>query len=179
MKKFERRMKPAEKQMMRQLYEENYALGFIARKFNCCVNTVWNNVFDISVSCLSKEKIKCTIKTSKVTPKEVKKIRLFAKNGQNAVQLSKLYGISQTATLSIIRGRTFRWIPGWIRPYQNQKFFYYKPINIKQEKPKTDKKPGAKLGVKKVSSRGEVLRLAKKYNVSSSTICRWRKKGKI
>jgi hypothetical protein len=50
---------------------------------------------------------------------------------------------------------------------------------ISNETKKTDKIRGCKKGSTHSVKSGDLIKLAKKYKVSTSTICRWRIKGKI
>jgi len=180
MKDFARRLTQKQHQQMKKLYEEGYAINFIARKFCCRQQTVWNCVFQSSIPVIpSKNILLRNIKCSKLTKDNVTQIRTLARSGLDSVAISKMYKISQTTTLNVIRGKTFRWIKGWIRPDINSKFIYIKPLNITLPKPKSDRFCGAKAGSKKTVPRGYLLKLAAKHKRSTSTICRWMKKGKI
>jgi hypothetical protein len=168
-----RRFSPIQKKEMRDLYSEGYALSYIARKFKCLTNAVWNNVFDLSTPMLlSEARIKAALKVCKVTVDDVVAIRKRVKSGTDSWTEATQYGISQTTALGIIRGRTFRWVGGWTRPRAGEPLVFIKPIKNNKSKPLTDKKPGCKKGSKHRMPSGSLLVLAKKYKVSTSTICR-------
>jgi len=161
------------------MFEQNYALSFIARKFDCRPVAVWNNVFDLSPhSNFSPVKSKWAMNTAKISIANVKKIRARVPKGITASEARKLYNISQSAALSIIRGKTFRWVPGWTRPYADT-LVYLEPIDLPERKIKTDRVRGAKPGSSWTVKRGTIIKLAKKYGMSKSTICRWRQRGKL
>lgn len=168
-----------EKQKMRNMFVEGYALSYIARKFACRPVAVWNNVFDLSPSMVfSKEKQKWAMNVSTVSIKIVKKIRSKVPRVITSKEAAEMAGISQSAALAIIRGKTFRWIPGWTRPYKDI-LVYLEPEEYPHEIKKTDKVRGCKKGSIRTAKSGELIKLAKKYKVSTTTICRWRKKGKM
>lgn len=174
-----RRFTVLQRQKMRSLFQEGYALSFIARKFDCRPVAVWNNVFDLSpATCFSPIKSKWAMNTARISIANVKKIRARVLKGIKSTEASQLYGISESAALGIIKGKTFRWVPGWTRPYA-ETFVYLQPMDLPEPERKTDKVRGAKLGSAWSVKKGELIRLAKKHNVSTSTICRWKKKGKL
>lgn len=164
---------------MRDLFLKGYALSYIARYFDCRPVAVWNNVFDLSPpEVFSKEKQKWAMTGSKISISDVKKIRSRVPKGITAPEVMKIYGISETSALAIIRGKTFRWIPGWTRP-RGEELVYLQPVEMPKETRKTDQVRGCKKGSKRSVKPGALIELAKKYKVSTSTICRWRSKGKI
>lgn len=174
-----KRFSPLQIKEMRDLFLEGYALNYIARHFDCRPVAVWNNVFDLSPpETFSKEKQKWAMSLAKVTISDVKKIRSRVPYGITAPEASKIFGISETTALAIIRGKTFRWISGWTRPRGNE-FIYLRPIEMPKQIKKTDQVRGCKKGSKRSVKPGALIELAKKYKVSTSTICRWRSKGKI
>jgi uncharacterized protein YjcR len=58
-------------------------------------------------------------------------------------------------------------------------FIYLEPINLPEREIKTDRVRGAKPGSSWTVKSGTLIKLAKKYGVSTSTICRWKQKGKL
>lgn len=158
---------------MREMAEKGFALSYIARKFSCCTNAVVHRVFScIPPRKVSKEKQKLYLRNSKLSPDDVKRIRKLGLEGMDAVAIGKIYGISQTASLAIINGKTFRWIPG------NTLSGYIKPISY-DPMLKTDKVRGHKRGSKRRVKNGILLKYAEKYNVSPSTICRRISRGAL
>lgn len=187
--KFARRMTKRQKSRMRDMFKEGYALGFIARKFKCMVNTVWNNVFDLdfidSVKIggdfftksynLSEGKLKCAISCSKLSVTEIMKIReLYHKNRRkySCVMLGKKFGVDQTTILGIVRGKTFRWVGGWTRPFRNENEIFLTPYDDVRPCGKTDAVFGPKKGSKMYYSGGVLKEMAEKEGVSLSTMCR-------
>lgn len=177
--KFARKFTALQINTMRELFKANYSLGYISRKFDCKTNAVWNNVFDLSNHDLTEGKKKCAKSSSKLTDEQVQSMRLLAKRGDGSCVLAKMFKISQSAALGVIKGKTYRRVPGWIRLKRNLQFVYHEPSKQPQEEIKSDKCRGTKLGSKRLAKSGEVLKMAKKYNVSKSTICKWRDKGLI
>jgi hypothetical protein len=174
-----RRLTPIQKKEMRDLFLNGYAISYIARMFDCRPVAVWNNVFDIDPpTTFSKTRQAWALNASKISVSDVKRIRSKVKQGISSGVAAKLYGISESAALAIIRGKTFRWVPGWTRPYTDR-LVYLDPIDLPKETKKTDLVRGCKLGSFHTVESGALIKQAKKYNVSTSTICRWRQKGKI
>jgi predicted DNA-binding protein YlxM (UPF0122 family) len=187
--KFGRRMTESQKNKMREMFTEGYALGHIARKFACCVNTVWNNVFYLDkvssdsekVNCytLSKKKIDCAIKCSKLTAKQILAIRSLShkdRDKYNAIALSKIYCVNQSTILGIVRGRTFRWVGGWTQPLRTEPAVYLTPTVEVRLEGKTDAVFGPRKGSKMFYHGGELKRLAEKEGVDPTTMCRRMKK---
>lgn len=176
-----RRMKLSQKSKMRDLFEKGYAVSYIARKFECKPNAVWNTVYDLA-ECrkLSKEEEKYALRFSKVTKKQVLKIRRDAhKHGCKSWEISETYGISQTGALCIIKGKTFRWLGGWVRPSAYGPWKFLVPIPSKKEIRRTDLRRGPKKGSKPKVKSGTLLEIAKKRGISTSSVCRLIKSGKI
>ena len=134
--KFARRMSFVQKDQMRKMFVEQYAISCIARKFKCRQNTVWNNVFDLDKNyTLSKERKIRAITHSKLKVEQVKLIRSLSykdRKKYNAIALAKLYKVSQSTILGVVRGKTFRWVDGWI--CSKKVWNYLKPS--KQIRPK-------------------------------------------
>lgn len=125
-----RRFTPLQKQEMRSLFQDGYALSYIARKFDCRPVAVWNNVFDLSpATTFSPVKLKWAMNTARISVANVKKIRAKVPKGISAPEAARLYNISESAALAIIRGKTFRWVPGWTRPYAGT-LVYLQPIDL-------------------------------------------------
>lgn len=174
MNKYRSKNTPEVVQQMRKMAEEGYALQYLARKFNCQPNAVLHRVYDViparKATTVQKKKY---LERSKLTVDDVNKIRSLAvKSGINAVELGRMYGVSQTTALSVVNGKTFRWVPGMtlkglIRPID------YDP------KFKTDRTRGAKTGTKQAVKSGVLKKYAKIHGVSASTICKWLKSGKL
>ena len=179
MKKQSPKFNQNQKDKMRNLFEKGYAVQYIARKFKCWPNAVWNNVFDLApAKFLSNAKIDEIYKKSSLIPKDITNIRQLAKKGMGSPTIAELYGIGQSTALSIIRGRTFRWVKGWTRPHGTT-WIYLDPVEMPHFRVKTDKTYGPKSGTRHQVEPGILLKLSKKYGVSPSTICKWRKKGKL
>ena len=159
---------------IRDLYFQGYALRYIARKFDCNANAIWHRVFDLNIPKMVTSKIKKHyLRNSKLTEKDVRTIRELAiKRRMNAVQIGRMYGLSQTAALSIINGKTFRWIAGVTKKGKIELVEY-------NERPISDQKGGPKIGSKQKVKPGVLLKYSQKYNVMPCTICRWIKKGKL
>jgi len=172
--KFRSKITPSQRDQMRCLFKQGFGIYYIARNFKCWPNTVWNHVYDLSTPRkISLKEKKHFTKNSKLTDADVIRIRQMAEQGTGSQQIGNLYGISQSATLGIINGKTYRWVES-----PTQKGFL-KPVEMKRIKRKTDLRPGTKSGSKRSMPRGTLKKLAKKYSVASCTICRWIKKGKI
>lgn len=174
--KFARRMPVLQKDGMRRMFMDGYAIGCIARRYKCYVNTVWNNVFDLDGNyTLSEKKKKKAIEHSKLSVIQIRLIReLSYKNRRryNAIFLSKKYCVNQTTILGIVRGRTFRWVGGWTCPVRGEPWHYLNPSNEVRSKGITDVKFGPKPGSKFHYHGGELTKLARKCGVSLSTMCR-------
>jgi hypothetical protein len=117
-----------------------------------------------------------------LTEKQVLKIRELSykdKKIYHSAKIAEMFGIGATAALGIIRGKTFRWVGSWTRPHDKEEPVYLKPRKAGRETRISDKKRGRKIGQKITVQPGALLKLAKKYKVSPSSVCRWIKKGKI
>jgi len=160
-------------QRMRKMAEEGYAINYIARKFKCCPNAAYHRVYDvIPARVATPVQQKRYLKRSNLEIADVKRIRQLALQGMNAVEIGKIYGISQTTALSIVNGKTFRWVPG-----KTLKGIIH-PVNY-EPKIKTDRRRGPKNGSKRSVKSGVLIKYAEKHGVGTSTICRRIKKGKI
>src|SRR4030042_1237900 len=105
-----RRLTSIQKKEMRNLFINGYAVGYIARVFDCRPVAVWNNVFDISPPAIfDKTKQTWALKTSKISVANVKRLRARVKLGITSREAANLYSISESAALAIIRGKPFRW----------------------------------------------------------------------
>jgi len=159
---------------MRKLVEDGFAIHYIARKFECRANAVWFHVFDlIPPQKLSKEQQKRNLRGSNLTISKVQRIRkMGVKDKIPANAIARIFGISNTAALSIIKGRTFRWIPG--------ETLSGEIIPIEYEyTAKTDRKRGPKMGSKKRVRAGVLKKYGKIHGVDASTVCKWVKQGKL
>ena len=164
---------------MRSLYEQGYAVQYIARRFNCRSNAVWNRVFDLSAPRhLSPGERKRAAASKKFTAREVKAIRRRAiSEGVSSAALAQEYGVSQACTLGIIRGKTYRWVAGWIRPSRNGPLVKLVPGDYPEHPQKTDLKRGFKAGVSVRSvPHGTLVRLSKMTGLSKSTLSRMLRK---
>jgi DNA invertase Pin-like site-specific DNA recombinase len=172
--KYAKKITPHQRKKMRELFKNGYGIHFISRKFNCWPNTVWNHVYDLSTprKISQKEKEHFT-KNSKLKDDDILQIRRMAKQGQSSTDIAKIFGISQSAIIGIVNGKTYRWVES-----ETQKGLLI-PIQIERIRRKTDLRPGAKLGSKPSVKPGTLTKLAKKYKVAPSTIHRWLLKGKI
>jgi|GEM_PF-3994329 len=171
--KFCSKFKPSQVKEMKELAAKGYAIAYIARLFNCCQNAVSNRVFmDIPPKAISLRKQKLFMRYSNLTVKQVQAIRKAGLEGVSSVELSKKYNISQTTALGIIRGKTFRWLPGKTKSGEIIPIEYTASII-------SDKRRGAKKKSKKLVKSGVLIKYAKKYDVDTSTICRWIRKGKL
>lgn len=181
--KYSRRLTQIQKGKIRDLHQEGYSMGYIARKFRCQINTVWNNVFDLDPAyTLSEARKACAIKCSKLTVPEVLEIRELShknKKKYNAIALAERFGVSQTTILGVIRGKTFRWLGSWIRPRDDDSDIYLEPLNEIRPPVMSDLTPGPKKGSHKQFKRGTILKIANAMNLSPSSICRKIKSGKI
>jgi hypothetical protein len=161
-------------QDMRKLFEEGYGIGYIARKFNCYPNTVWHHVFDLSTPrIITKKEKELFTHNSKLSVKDVCKIRNLGLKGVSSADVGLSFGISETCALGIMKGKTYRWVEGPISKGE------ITPISIPKEIRKTDLKSGIKTGQKRSVKSGVLIRLGKKYGVAPCTIRRWIVKGKI
>lgn len=172
--KYKRKHTLRQIQQMRDLVEQGYAIHYIARKFGCYTNAVWYHVYDlIFPKKVSEKRQKMYLRTSNLTIVKVQKIRkLGVEKRINAVVISKKFGISPTAALSIIKGRTFRWVPGMTKSGKIEPVEY-------DFKPKTDLVRGPKIGSKQKVKSGVLIKYAKIYSVKPTTVCRWIKLGKL
>ena len=170
--KFKSKFTPQQRAEIRKQYETGYGICFLARKYNCWPNAIWNIVYDLSkpIKASEKEK-KLFLKNSKLTEKNVLEIRKLAKHG--SPYIAKKFNISQTTALGIMNGKTYRWVKGETVKGTLE------PIEVARVRRKTDMKPGSKPGVKKTVARGALIKLAKKHGVKPCTIRRWILKGKI
>jgi hypothetical protein len=172
--KYGRKITPEQREKMRELFRSGYGIGFIARKFKCWPNTVWNHVYDLSPprKVSIKEKNHYT-RNSTLTDMDIIRIREMSARGQGSMQIARTFEISQSAAIGIINGKTYRWVES-----KTQKGFL-KPIEIERIRRKTDLRPGAKLGSKQSVPSGTLKKLAIKHHVAPCTIRRWVVKGKI
>jgi len=172
--KFRSKITPPQREIMRELFGKGYGIHYIARKFKCWPNAVWNHVYDLSTPRkITAEEKKHYTKNSKLKEADVIRIRQMAVQGIGSLQIGNIYHISQSATLGIINGKTYRWIKS---PTAKGLLI---PIELDHIKRKTDLRPGAKLGSKQSVPSGTLKKLAKKHHVASCTIRRWILKGKI
>jgi transposase-like protein len=172
--KFRSKITIAQQEAMRELFKTGYGISYIARRFKCWPNTVWNHVYDLSPprKISAKEKNQYT-KNSSLTDKDVIQIRRLALQGMKSPQIKKLYNISQSAALGIVNGKSYRWVEGPTRKG------FLKPLVMNRVKRTTNLHPGAKPGSKQSVPSGSLKTLAKKYGVAPCTIRRWVLKGKI
>lgn len=179
-KDFRPKFSQEQKAHMRILCANGYAIQYIARKFNCRPNSILNNVFDLlPPTMLNGPKKKSALKAAKVSIENVMEIRKLAIDyDYGAILLGRMFNINQTTALGIIKGKTFRWVAGWTRPHVG-KLVYLAPIGKMKIKRKTNLKQGPKIGSKQKVKQGVLIKLAKEYNVSTSTVCRWIKKDSI
>jgi hypothetical protein len=172
--KFKRKITPKQHEKMRALFKKGYSIYHIARVFRCWPNTVWTHVYDLSPSRkITPQERNLFTKFSKLSDTDVLKIRKLALNGYGSPQLAKMYGLSQSAVLGIINGKTYRWVQG---PTKKEKL---NPIDMDRIKRKTDLRPGTKVGTKQSVPRGTLIDLAEKYQVAPCTIRRWFVRGKL
>jgi hypothetical protein len=172
--KFRRKFSWQQRAKIRQLFDDGYGICYLARKFKCWPNAIWTIVYDLAIPRkATKKEQEHFLKSSKVTIDDVIEIRKLAKQGYGSPFFAKMYGISQTTALNIMNGKTYRWLKGYTKKG------FLNPIKIGRIRRKTDKKSGAKPGVKKTVPRGTLITLSKKYHVKPCTICRWISKGKI
>lgn len=159
---------------MRQLVNDGYGIHYVARRFECCANSVFYHVYDlIPPKKISNKDQKRFLKNSNLTISKVKQIRkLNLERNVSASQLAKRFDISQTAALGIINGRTFRWVAGKTKKGE------IVPVEYEYIS-KTDLKRGPKKGSTRRVKNGVLHKYAKKYGVKNCTICRWIKKGKL
>ena len=159
---------------MRKLVEDGYALHYVARKLGCCANAVCHHTFDlIPPKKVSKIMQKRYMQSSNLTIAKVQKIReLGVTKRYSAVEIGDIFGISPTSALSIIKGKTFRWLPGMTLSGE------IVPIEY-DFKPKSDLTRGPKFGSKQKVKSGVLLKYAEKYGVKPTTICRRIKKGTL
>jgi hypothetical protein len=172
--KYGRKITPEQREKMRELFKNGFGIHFIARKFKCWPNAVWNHVYDLSPprKVSIKEKIHFT-RNSGLTDMDIVSIREMATRGYGSTHIARVFGISQSAAIGIINGKTYRWVES-----KTQKGLL-KPIEIERTRRKTDLRPGAKLGSKQSVPSGTLKKLAKKHHVATCTIRRWIVKGKI
>jgi hypothetical protein len=148
--KFRSKITIAQQEAMRELFKTGYGISYIARRFKCWPNTVWNHVYDLSPprKISAKEKNQYT-KNSSLTDKDVIQIR------------------------RLVNGKSYRWVEGPTRKG------FLKPLVMNRVKRTTNLHPGAKPGSKQSVPSGSLKTLAKKYGVAPCTIRRWVLKGKI
>lgn len=172
--KYARKITPQQREKMRELFKKGYGIHFIAREFKCWPNAVWNHVYDLSTprKVSLKEKNHFT-KNSKLTDLDILRIRNMATRGMVAKKIGEMFKISQSATIGIINGRTYRWVEGTTKKGS------LKPIKIDRIRRKTDLRPGTRPGSKRTVPSGTLIKLAKKHHVAPCTIRRWIVKGKI
>ena len=144
--KFKSKITPHQRETMRELFEKGYGIHFIARKFKCWPNTVWNHVYDLSTPRkISVEEKKHYTKNSKLKEADIVRIRQLAViHGMGSLQIGSMYHISQSAILGIINGKTYRWVKSLTAKG------LLTPVELDRIKRKTDLRPGAKLGSKQV-----------------------------
>lgn len=172
-----RRLTPLERQEIRDQYSQGYAEYYIARKHGCQPEAVHNLVFDMIPPQKQTAPYKnAAFRHSKLTREDIVNIRACVKKGITASEVAFQYNISETAGFNIIRGKTFRFIPGWTRPHTNM-LVYLNPADKIEEHRITDLTRGAKKGSTQKTVRGELLRIAKEQGISTSAACRWVKAG--
>lgn len=174
MNKYKSKHTSSQIQEMRNLVEDGYAVQYVARKFKCRPNAVLHHVYDLILPRkVPKKKQERYLLSSNLTVAKVQQIRKLAMEQDiSAMELSRRYGISHTAALSIVNGKTFRWLAGLTKKG------YIEPIEYEIVL-KTDRIRGAKRGSKQKVKPGVLIKYAEIHGVKPTTICRWIKKGKF
>lgn len=188
MNKYARRITPAQKKKIEDLFDKGYCAREIARRLKVNPNAVWNHVFDRTPPMLMSEAEKRRVnRLLSLTESQVKSLRKEACiKGVPSPDLARKYKISQTTALSCIKGRTYRWVPGPTIPH----FKIRRPLNeqevvwLEPEAPfvvlrRKGQKPGPKPGTVRMVRQGELERVAKKRGVAPCTISKWLHDGKI
>ncbi len=172
--KYGRKITPQQREKMRELFQNGYGTYFIARKFKCWPNAVWNHVYDLSPPRkISPEEKEHYMKNSKLTDMDVVRIREMSARGYGSSDIARIFKISRSAAVGIVNGKTYRWVESETLKGS------LKPIEIERMRRKTDLRPGAKPGSKQSVPQGTLIKLAKKHHVATCTIRRWIVKGKI
>lgn len=164
------------REKIRGLYLEGYATSYLARKYKCNINAIWNVVFDLQIPYRPESYLKAYKKTARLTEAQVKKIRHLAidKNVGNN-ELATKFNVSGSTILSVVKGRTYRWVPGKIRPRMGE-LRYIEPLSGRAPQTKSDRKSGPNENTVRLADHGECLKLAKINKVSPSAISRWLRK---
>lgn len=168
--------KNLDKQKIIDLYKKGICISEIARIFNCRTNAIQHHIGCLSVPYYGNIKRNCKLKYYEV--KQIRKKYIYQKIA--APILAKEYNVSETTILNVVNGIFYRWVDGVVKDKDGIIHVIPKK-NYTEERYllKGKKKPGAKEGSTKKNSDGSLIKLAKKYKVSTSTICKWIKKGKI
>lgn len=170
------RPKGLNKEKIRKLYKDGYCISYIARKYNCRQNAIYHHISDLVIP--NKYYIKRFCKLSANQVKEIRKLYINSKI--STIYLSSIYEVSETTILNIVHGKFYKWVPGKIINKNGKiekipkNYFIDQNVNKKGMM-----KFGPKVGSKNNMIRGGLKPIADKYNVSTSTICRWIKKEKI
>lgn len=168
----------SQKQEMRQLVSDGWAFSYIARRYHCNVNAVYNNTFDVLPPVvLSDGKEKWARKASKIKICDVRRVRKMLKKNPSlsARFVMRHLGVSESSALSLIKGRTFRWVGGWTRPHYKKPLVYLEPIEASGIGILSDRRPGPKFGMRDKAPYGSVKAEAERLGVSRSLISRRRK----
>ena len=163
------------REKIREMYQEGYCSAAIAREFNCHVNAIMHHISDLVIPIHNTKNTK-----AKLTNKQVKQIRTkYIKNGLAAPILAEIYSVSQSTILNVIHGIYYRHVPGEV--ISKSGTVYVLPENYASGKATNTKgrlKGGPRPGTIRRQN-GILKRLAKKHKVTTSTICKWLKNGKL
>lgn len=157
---------------IRALFKEGYAENYISRRYGVYPNTIRNIIYDLRGA--GRRNKSCLF-----TDKQVKQIRdLVILKGMPSKTVAQKFKYPERTVLDVVRGRTYRWVSGWIRPEMGRLVYHHAPM-IESIRGITDQKPGAKKGTKREVKNGELIRVAKIFNVKPCTIRRWIVRGKL
>lgn len=167
------RFTKAQIRSMQSMYERGYAVQYIARKFRCYGNAVWNHVYNLSAPrVLSPGEMRQ--RKGKLTAKQVRGIRdLAIKKGLSAEAIASMFEISTSCALGVIRGKTYRWVAGDIRPRMSEPLVRLVPDSYPKHPAKSDLRRGFKAGVsKRLVAPGVLLKLSEMTGLSPSRLSR-------
>lgn len=170
-------IKNLNREKIRALFKEGYCLQEIARKFNCRSNAIIHHVYDLTIPHVSRIKNNM----HKLKARQVKSIRkLYIEEKLSAPTIATKFKVSASTILNIVHGVFYRWVPGEIIDKEGQIYEIPEGFTIDMF---TNKKGAMKTGPNENSERyvrpGELLPIAKKFDVSISTVSKWIRKGKI
>lgn len=158
---------------VRRLYREGYCQSAIARKFGVGLQTISYHLRDLIIPAINRSN------GNKLTAAQVRRIRrLHIIHKIPCAHIARDYNVSDSAVLNVVHGVFYRWVSGEIITPEGVIEHLSGETSTSPLNTKGEKKRGHKKGAKR-RPHGSLLPIARKYGVSTSTVCRWLKSGKV